>query len=317
MRKGIKVLAVIAAVATASMMSVPAFALEYATTTTYNTETGKADVVTNVTGAAPGEQVAYLVYEGATPTDSTIKYIDQKPADSSGAAQFSFSADKAIKAMSYVGTTSTASSLNNVKTGGTAEVGVDCVVTYTTDGNGFVTVAADDAELVDGGSATSKNEIVFVVAPKAGYKLVGYTEDGGAVTNVTMTGDGTTYTYSVPAGKTEVALKFIFDEDNTALEVKLDSVTKEENTLTAVAKVTGATGAGIVVGANLDALEKGEYESYEALAVGSDGIFAIVLTETVDEGASAFITTSTAVKAYAKTDEGYTFSGAQVAQEAK
>lgn len=57
--------------------AVGVFAAEYTTSTQYATESGKIIVTSKVDGVAVGDQLTYLAYEGAEPTDQNIAYIDQ------------------------------------------------------------------------------------------------------------------------------------------------------------------------------------------------------------------------------------------------
>lgn len=71
-----------------------AFAVDYTTTTTYNTN-GALEIKTTVSGAVAGDMYTYLAYTDAEPTDETIIYIDQQTAAEGTPLTFSFSSSNA------------------------------------------------------------------------------------------------------------------------------------------------------------------------------------------------------------------------------
>lgn len=65
------------------MMTSVVFGATTATTTAYDLESNTFDVQTLVTGANNATKLTYVLYNGTTPDENTIKYIDQKDGESS------------------------------------------------------------------------------------------------------------------------------------------------------------------------------------------------------------------------------------------
>ena len=302
MRKGMKVFAAVIAAATASTMSLSAFAAPSITGGTSYTGDGDVTVTTNVTGAVAGEEVAYLVYKSdMTPaTDGAILYIDQKQADSEGKATFTFTATKndvinATGSTVKVGTSSTA---NNSDLTDTATLKVnDFTITYSSVGNGKAYAIVDSAT-DETGTVTTSGEVTFAVTADPGYKLAGVTKNGTAVDGLTLTDNLVTLTVAA-----NDVIAFTFAE-KTESEEAVSATTSANggavsftenanNSAFARGKAAGSIKeAGMFISANQAALvaQKASNSAnivtgtakigkFIALALGSDGSFAIELKE--------------------------------------
>lgn len=88
-----KTTVVILALFVFALMSMSALgAATYTTSTTYDANTSAVSVVSEVTGAEPYEEIAYLAYKGNDPAAANaIVYIDQNEASGTGAKTFSYS----------------------------------------------------------------------------------------------------------------------------------------------------------------------------------------------------------------------------------
>ncbi len=336
MRKGIKLLAAIVAAATASTMSLSAFAATYTTTTVYVGD--KVTVTTEVTGAKGEEEVAYLVHKADAVVDAldstTIYYIDQKTASAEGTAEFSFTADKSIAegvgSVVKAGTTSQAYGTEvtpEEEKDGVVKV-AEYTVTYSVSGGNGTVYAV--SELTDGqdlpeaaaGSVKGGESVSFLVVPAMGYQLSKVTVDGvenaspttsaGGIFTATITKDcAVTFEFAAAAGEATATTN-----DGTTVEYRDVS---SRNTITAFAKATGAVKeAGILFSMDQEALAgvtdidslPEDVKKFSALAIGSDGSFAIRLVEDmasgeVPDGYEAFITAATGyARAYVVESDG-------------
>lgn len=336
MRKGIKVLAAIVAAATASTMSLSVFAAPRYTSTTELAD-GVYTTTTQVTGAGTDE-VAYLVTAAGAVTvdEDTIVYIDQEQAINGNADfTFTFNADEVEKfknADIKVGTTSTAASAVTPGTDGVDNKVViedlDIEVTYSVDGAGGKVLAVTDAvtevapeDLLANGSATASNQLSFVVAPDMGYKLD--TVNGAPAAQLDANG-----LYTVTVSESAKNFVFKFAEDTTAGTPTITtsnvggSVTTstDKNSALAFAKASlNIKGAGMYFAANKDALGTNNEEALKAgnlpvgvahvaaLKVGSDGAYAIRLSETFNAeytSDKAFIGNTMYARAYVEGADG-------------
>ncbi len=333
MRKGMKVFAALIAAATASAMSMTAFAASVSVGTTYSGD--DVTVTADVTGAAANEEVAFLVHQtGATTYDnSTIYYIDQDTADEHGAVSFSFT-DAKSKIITATGSTvrvGTASIANDSSLTDATTLKVnDFTITYSSGEHGtayaIVSNAADTS-----GSVTTAGEVTFAVTADPGYTLDKVTVNGVEKEGLTLTDN--LVTISGLTADAKVAFSFKAIETTVAASATTGtsggSVSYAEganNNVLARAKVAGSVKeAGMFISADSTALEAQKTSGkasivestsrigkFKALAVGSDGSFAIELLEdmsgTVAEDYKQFIT-STAMYglAYAETDTGVIF----------
>ena len=295
-----KVFAAVIAAATASTMSLSAFAAPSITGGTSYTGDGDVTVTTNVTGAVAGEEVAYLVYKSdMTPaTDGAILYIDQKQADSEGKATFTFTATKndvinATGSTVKVGTSSTA---NNSDLTDTATLKVnDFTITYSSVGNGKAYAIVDSAT-DETGTVTTSGEVTFAVTADPGYKLAGVTKNGIAVDGLTLmdnlvtltvaaddvivfnfaekSGEAVSATTSANGGAvsfTENANNSAFARGKAAGSIKEAGMFISANQAALVAQ-KASNSANIVTGTE-------KIGKFIALALGSDGSFAIELKE--------------------------------------
>lgn len=334
MRKGIKVLAAIAAATTASAMSLSVFAAPSYTSTTELVD-GVYTTTTNVTGAGTDE-VAYLVTKAdATAVDSnSIVYINQVQAQD-GNATFQFTFDEAKvadfkNADIKVGTTSTAASNVTVTTPGTDNKVVvpntDITVTYSVEGEGgkVLAVTSETNEvklesLVKVGEATASNQLSFVVAPDMGYKLA--TVNGEPATALDANG-----LYTVTVNESAKTFVFKFAEDKTAETPTITTsnvggsvtISTTKNSALAFAKASlNIKGAGMYFAATETALQDttslqagklpDDVAHVAALKVGSDGAYAIRLAETLssaEQGYQSFITGQMYARAYVEDAEG-------------
>ena len=340
MRKGIKVLAAIAAAATASTMSLSVFAAPSYTSTTELVD-GVYTTTTNVTGAGTDE-VAYLVTKaGATAVDSnSIVYIDQQSATEGKVTEFKFTFDatdvtKFKNADIKVGTTSTPASgvTANVNDKGQAGDKVvvpntDIEVTYKVDGEGGKVLAVTSEtngvgaeQLVAEGTATASNQLSFVVAPDMGYKLATVNGETAAQLN----SDGL---YTVSVSETAKNFVFKFEEDTTATTPtvtlnQLENAVEITDAKNSVMSYAGASlnskGAGMYFAATADALGATNEAALKAghlpkgvahvaaLKIGSDGKYAIRLAETFDSEYTkdnAFISETMYARAYVEDANG-------------
>lgn len=267
-------------------MSMVAFAdgQAYNVTTTYDGT--NVTVTTSVSGAVPSEQVAFLVEKG-----EDIIWIDQKPADNSGAAAsvFTDTVADAVGATVKVGTASfAANSFGAVKSIALPNY----TVTWTVEGSAkaIVTAVADAAEETDGNVSTSRTVTFYVAAP-ANEKLVAINGDAPSII-------GNAITYNVSAD-TAFTFTFAAKDVATAPEPTVPSqevaaVTEVEGAKTAgvTATVTDAVEFGLLVAkkgtadltavTSLDGLgyDSALIRKYEALGANSFGQFVIQLQDT-------------------------------------
>lgn len=327
MRKGMKAFAAVLAVATASTMSLTAFAApSVSVSTSYSGD--NVTVTANVTGVATSEQVAFLVHKaGETPSNESIYYIDQKQADQSGAVTFSFtdSKDKIVNATGStvkVGTTSTANSTDTTDTT-TLKVN-DYTVTYSSTGDGTVyAVTSAGATTGENASATvSGGTAYFAISANVGYKLASYKIDNGEpVTEITVNADN----LLAVTINSNCSIEFTFEVDtseaptptveSTNSTVNYGSETSD-NSMFTYGKASGAIKeAGMFIATSEDALTSQKSSAngslittgladgtrigkFQALGFGSDGSFAISLLEDMTDSSKttdykAFITSGT------------------------
>lgn len=319
MRKGMKVFAAVIAAATASTMSLSAFAASITTTTSYSGD--DVTVTTAVTGAAASEEVAYLVYKSnMEPTaDGAILYIDQKTASEAGAASFSFTAakDTVINSVGSTVKVGTSSIANNAElTDATTLKVSNFTITYSSNGNGKAYAIVGNAT-DETGTVTTSGEVTFAVTADPGYKLSAITKKGVAIDSYTMTDNLVTLTVAA-----DDVIVFNFAE-KTESEEAVSATTSAnggavsyaagaDNSAFARGKAAGPIKeAGMFISASQEALAAqkdsgrdgivtgtAKIGKFIALALGSDGSFAIELKEdmatgTKPEGYEAFITADT------------------------
>ena len=314
-----KVFAAVIAAATASTMSLSAFAASITTTTSYSGD--DVTVTTNVAGAAASEEVAYLVYKSnMEPTaDGAILYIDQKTASEAGAASFSFTAakDTVINSVGSTVKVGTSSIANDASLTDATTLKVNnFTITYSSNGNGkayaIVGSATDET-----GTVTTSGEVTFAVTADPGYKLSAITKKGVAIDSYTMTDNLVTLTVAA-----DDVIVFNFAE-KTESEEAVSATTSAnggavsyaagaDNSAFARGKAAGPIKeAGMFISASQEALAAqkdsgrdgivtgtAKIGKFIALALGSDGSFAIELKEdmatgTKPEGYEAFITADT------------------------
>lgn len=336
MRKGIKVLAAIVAATTASAMSLSVFAAPSYTSTTELVD-GVYTTRTQVTGAGT-EEVAYLVTAAGAETvdENTIVYIDQKQAlNDTAEFTFTFNADEVEKfknADIKVGTTSTAASAVTPGTDGVDNKvvieGTDIEVTYSVEGAGGKVLAVTDAttevapeDLLANGLATASNQLSFVVAPDMGYKLDTVNDKLAAA----LDANGL-YTVTVSESANNFVFKFAEDTTPGTPTITTSNVggsvttSADKNSALAFAKASlNIKGAGMYFAATEDALGTTNEAALQAgnlpegvahvaaLKVGSDGVYAIRLAETLssaEEGYQAFITGQMYARAYVEDADG-------------
>ena len=315
-----KVFAAVIAAATASTMSLSAFAASITTTTSYSGD--DVTVTTAVTGAAASEEVAYLVYKSnMEPTaDGAILYIDQKTASAEGAASFSFTAakDTVINSVGSTVKVGTSSIANNAELTDATTLKVNnFTITYSSNGNGkayaIVGSATDET-----GTVTTSGEVTFAVTADPGYKLAGVTKNGTAVDGLTLTDNLVTLTVAA-----DDVIVFTFAEKVESEEAVSATTSANggavaytgasaDNSAFARGKAAGPIKeAGMFISASQEALAAQKASNSDsivtgtakigkfiALALGSDGSFAIELKEdmatgTKPEGYEAFITSGT------------------------
>lgn len=300
-----KLLAAITAATVVSSMSMSAFGLSYNTVTKY--EDSKVSVTTTVTlnENETDDEIAYLVYAGPTADSTSIKYIDQKNANSATSVPFTWTTtDLTINATAYVGTTDTAA---NAEQANVVKLpGFD--VTYTSTGKGMVMLdseVTDELEIAADASIDTRASLndtavaVFRVFPEPGYMFSGVTGENQVAT---VTDNGATVTVVFTAATT-VTFNFV----EATGEATLVAEGADEATAGVASKFAKITGAvkevGILVAPDADtaakidtvtsiadAKEKGIYVM-KAYQVGSTGIYAV----TVEDNKIA----SGAVSAYA------------------
>ena len=324
MRKGTKVLAAFIAAATASAMSLTAFAAPTITGNTTYTGTDEITVTTNVTGAVANEEVAYLVYKSdkAATDDGAILFIDQKTADSNGSATFTFTGSKAdivnaVGSTVKVGTSSTANGAD--LTDATTLKLESFDITYSSGANGkaYAVVAGEIVE----SPITTLGEVTFAVTADAGYEfskvLVNDVEKVGVAPNadnlLTLTlaaDDVVSFEFKAISSETAVSA-------TTTVGGGSVSYTEgtEDNSVIARGKAAGfIKEAGMFISAgsaelaaqkdsgsaNLITGNTNKVGKFAALALGSDGSFAIQLLENLSSDSASvaadyepFITSAT------------------------
>ena len=333
----------IVAAATASAMSLSVFAVPNYTSST-ELKDGVYTTKTQVTGAGTDE-VAYLVTTAGAQTvdEDTIVYIDQKQAlNDTAEFTFTFNADEVEKfknADIKVGTTSTAANDVIVTKPGTDNKVVvpntDIKVTYSVDGGGGkvlavtdATTSVDSSDLVKSGSTTASNQLSFVVAPDMGYKL--NTVNGEQAAALDAKG-----LYTVTVSESAKNFVFKFAEDTTpgtptvtttaeAGSVVMEAQVKNSALAFAKASANNIAGAGMYFAATEAALEDAAslqagklpegVAHVAALKVGSDGAYAIRLSETLNSSEkpadyTEFIKTTMYARAYVEDADGVRMLG--------
>lgn len=246
MKKGLlRTLSAVVAISMLLCMGLSAAAVTTSTSVTeYDIANSKVTVTTNVAGAVPSEQVAFLVEKG-----ENIIWIDQKPADNSGAASSSFTdtVANAIGATAKVGTASTAATA-------IAQAGAIALPSYTVTWSvdsttSYVVAVAGNAAIdKEATSVATTDTVTFYVVCAPDEELL--TINGEAAALV-----GGKISYNV--GETKVtAYEFAFgkkaiDEAVTPpVATKSGDVTKadaENKAATVIATAENATEFGIVV----------------------------------------------------------------------
>lgn len=320
-----KAFAAVLAVATASTMSLTAFA-DVSVGTTYNTSDSKVE--STVSGVTSGDMVAYVVYDSskAITDEGAIKFIDQKTA-TGDSVTFSFSAVEAgiwtatghtVK----VGTSAVANSpaLTNelqLKTG---------KVTYKVGEHGKV-LAQDSAAFAtgDGNEIADLSSVSFRVFPDAGYKLKEIKKDSETSTNTATDG---VYTFTITK---DTSFEFIFEtiSSTSTATITEPSNTEQVNKLTKESESTSAVTYAKVDNGKYDEIgfafssdsskitsstttKVDGVEYFSALGVGTDGSFAIQLNEKAEEGvewseADKFLQDTMYAWSYVKSGDTYTY----------
>lgn len=279
MKKGLlRTLSAVVAISMLFCMSVVAFADVTTSTsvTSYDVAAGKVTVTTEVAGAQPGEQVAFLVEKG-----TNILWIDQKPANTSGAASSSFTAtvDEAVDAVAKVGTTNTAATAitqdgaialpnytvtwtsNSTKSqvvavAGNADIDTDATSVSTTDTVTFYVICAPDEQL-----ATINDEAATLV--------------GGAISfNVGAT-KVTAYDFVFEA-------KAVTEAAATATKGAVATYTAETKKASVAATAANATEFGIVV-----AKEGYDFSTIDFASIATDGGEGVEVIKLAALGANA------------------------------
>lgn len=267
-------------------MSMVAFAdPDYNVTTTY--DGANVTVTTSVSGAAPSEQVAFLVEKG-----ENIIWIDQRPADASGNASSVFtdaSAD-AVGATVKVGTTSlAANTFGDAKSIALPNYTVTWDITGSE--SAVVTAVVEGVEDTDKTTSTART-VTFYVAHAANEKLVSVTY--GETTDTEFVGDSKSYNVT---GNTNFMFNFATKDVAAAPAPQIPSKeavapTAENKTASVTATATNATEFGLLVAvkgtANLAAVESldglndtsAPIRKYEALGANAAGQFVIQLKDT-------------------------------------
>lgn len=287
MKKGLlRTLSAVVAISMLFCMSVVAFADVTTSTsvTSYDVAAGKVTVTTEVTGAQPGEQVAFLVEKGAN-----ILWIDQRPA-TGGAASSSFTASvaDAVGAVAKVGTTNTAATA-------ITQAGAIALPNYTVTWNSNSTkskvVAVIANEEVNSG-ATTTDYVTFYVAAAAGEELVSVAY--GDTTDTEFVGASKTYAVTANTAFTFTFAEKTFAEGAAAPTIPSKEVvpaTEASKVASVTATATDAKEFGILVAkkgydftqiTSLDGLgyDSAPVRKYDALGANAAGQFVIQLQDT-------------------------------------
>lgn len=307
MKKGLlRTLSAVVAISMLLCMSLSAAAVTTSTSVTeYDIANSKVTVTTSVAGAVPSEQVAFLVEKG-----ENIIWIDQKPADTAGAASSTFTdtVANAIGATAKVGTQSTAATA--IEQAGAIALPSYTVTWSVVDSttSKVVAVVGDAAIDKSATSVATTDTVTFYVVCAPDEVLL--TINGEAAELV----DGK-ISYNVGATKV-TAYEFAFgkkaiDEAATPVATKSGDVTKADATnkaATVIATAENATEFGIVVAkkgydfdqvaANFASLATDGGEGVEviklaALGANAEGQFVIK----IDDAAETFFVEGTVYEA--------------------
>lgn len=278
MKKGLlRTLSAVVAISMLFCMSVVAFADVTTSTsvTSYDVAAGKVTVTTEVAGAQPGEQVAFLVEKGAN-----ILWIDQKPA-TGGAASSSFTASvaDAVGAVAKVGTTSTAATA--ITQDGAIAL-PNYTVTWTSNSTKSQVVAvAGNADIdTDATSVSTTDTVTFYVICAPDEQLA--TINGEAATLV-----GGAISFNVGATKV-TAYDFVFEAKAvteaaaTATKGDVATYTAETKKASVAATAANATEFGIVV-----AKEGYDFSTIDFASIATDGGEGVEVIKLAALGANA------------------------------
>lgn len=278
MKKGLlRTLSAVVAISMLFCMSVVAFADVTTSTsvTSYDVAARKVTVTTSVTGAQPGEQVAFLVEKGAN-----ILWIDQKPAtDGAASSSFTASVADAVGAVAKVGTTNTAAT---AITQDEAIALPNYTVTWTSNSTKSQVVAvAGNADIdTDATSVSTTDTVTFYVICAPDEQLA--TINGEAATLV-----GGAISFNVGATKV-TAYDFVFEAKAvteaaaTATKGDVATYTAETKKASVAATAANATEFGIVV-----AKEGYDFSTIDFASIATDGGEGVEVIKLAALGANA------------------------------
>jgi len=190
-----KLIAAIAALAV-SLIPVSGFAAEVNTTTTYNTESGKVEVSTAVTGATSDSEVTYIVKSAGE-----VVYIDQDTAEE-GSVEFTYKIDKAKIAEDYSTSVKFGSSSEaDTFTGnGTESLGIMALQQSETDVHYTITYPGEEEAWGYGEQVTAQ------IVPDDGYEVTAIYVDGVKQENLSSNMVLITYGQTITADVQEVVV---------------------------------------------------------------------------------------------------------------
>lgn len=318
MKKGLlRTLSAVVAISMLLCMGLSAAAVTTSTSVTeYDIANSKVTVTTNVAGAVPSEQVAFLVEKGAN-----IIWIDQKPADNSGAASSSFTdtVANAIGATAKVGTASTAATAIT-QAGAIALPSYNVTWSVKDSTTSYVVAVVGDAAIDKNATSVSTTDAVtFYVVCAPDEELLTINGDEAALVDGKISynvGETKVTAYEFAFGKKDI------DEVAAPVATKSGDVTKadaENKAATVIATAENATEYGIVVAkqgydftqveANFASLATDGGEGVEviklaALGANAEGQFVIK----IDDAAQTFFVDGTIYEAKVYALKGETLS---------
>ncbi len=311
-----KVVALVAALTLVCAFAIGASAATISsTTTTYNADASKVDVVVNVT-AIPDAYVTYYAVNAAAEATQGVVFADQTTADESGAATFNFTTEAAyLESEVLVGETD----VDNAGTG-TIEGNAVAMTGSTTDAyvlpNGEATatltfnyafgynrtldaVAADNATVTD--ASFSEGVITVVLADIDGDVTLTVTEKAAVVDpDIVMTNHAAAGVVVAEASENGTDDEFAW-------------VTAGDKKLSVLGQITGIPENrefGVVI--SVDEIAEGEFDelanTYKAMGKADSGHFAIQVIDAEIE-----VTDYNTAVYYVNADGKYVVSGVSVA----
>lgn len=237
--KSKKIVAVVVALLTFMAVATSGLAA-VTTTTTYNTDSGKVEVVVEVTEATPSSEVTYLVE-----SNDKIVYIDQKTADVSGNVGFNYKIEKS-KIVNL--TTNVQFGTNGAATisGDDEEIQLDNVV-VTSNGHatvGFFKDVACEGSIGKNAVIGDGDNIYAKVTLETGYEIkeVSGLEETGSVNVYAVKSKNisiTTIQTSVAPGIEEPSQDELKGLIKESVEVEVEGQTVSATKYTKVFKVVG------------------------------------------------------------------------------